>query len=252
MNDEKMSVSAPRGRRSNRSKRSKKSRQKPLTGILKPGSALTSGNGRSASLALVVEPWMPVFPATIRKRLRYADTFTLTSTAGVVTSYVLRANDLFDPDFTGTGHQPMGFDQLMLWFNHFCVIRAKLTCIFRSTTSNTTTVCIRQDGASAPLTVINRIVELGGCVIDDLGYLASTNDTKKLELLVDMARLQGVAPLALTADPTLRGDAATSPTEVTYFHIQNWNSDGVTSSVIVDFILEQEAYFLEPRDDVES
>jgi len=95
-------------------------------------------------------------------------------------------------------------------------------------------------------------VELGGCVIDDLGFYGSATDTKKLDLVLYMPKLQGLAPEAITADPSLRGDAATSPTEITYFHIQNWNSDGATSSVIVDFILEQEAYFFEPRDDVES
>jgi len=195
---------------------------------------------------------MPVFPARITKRLRYADTFSLTSTAGAVSTYVIRANDLFDPDFTGTGHQPMGFDQLMLWYNHFCVISSKITCTFTNTSSAHAICSIRVDGASTPITVIDRIIELGGSSMDSLSYVSSTNDTKLLTLAVDIAKLQGVSPKTITADPSLRGDAATTPTEITYFHIQLWSTLAATTVVQVDFILEQTAHFFEPRDLTES
>jgi len=195
---------------------------------------------------------MPVFPASIVKRLRYSGSASLTSTAGAVATYVLRANDLFDPDFTGTGHQPMGFDPLMLWYNHFCVVEAKLVVTFRNTSANFGTCCVRYDGASTPITVIDRIIELGGAVFDDLGYLSSTNDIKQLTLRMDIAKLQGVSRKAITADPSLRGDAATSPTEVTYFHIQTWSSLAGNTGIEIDFVLEQLAHFMEPRDNVES
>jgi len=233
---------------SNRAKKGKRGRP----GGRNSKATIAHGSGRASSLALIVEPWLPTFPSSVVRRLRYSDSITLNSASGVVSSYVLRANDLFDPDFTGTGHQPMGFDQLMLVYNHFCVIKARLICVFRSILSNTATVAIRYDGASAPITVPNRIIELGGCVIDDVSFLATTNEAKELTLDLDIAKLQAVKKSAITADPTLRGDAATSPTEVTYFHIQMWNTNSTTCSCIVDFILEQTAHFMEPRDNVES
>jgi len=216
-------------------------------------SAITSGNGMSASLAKVSLSTMPVFPATIKKSLRYADAFSFTATSGAVTNYVLRANDLFDPDLSGGGHQPMGFDQLMTWYNHFCVFESKLTAVFRQTSGTfQPTVCIRVDGSPTPLTVFDRIVEEGGLVIDTLGASGSATDTKELVLKLDIAKLQGVSRKAMTSDSTLRGDAATSPIELTYFHIVVWDSAGVSSTVWVDFILEQTAHFMEPRDLTES
>lgn len=194
---------------------------------------------------------MPIFPATTVRKLRYSTTFQLTSTAGVVASYVFRANDLFDPDFTSTGHQPMGFDQMMLTYNHFCVVSARIKVTCRNKTNTTPfTVCIRQDASNTPLTVIDRILEFGGLVTADIDTFGVC--TTLLELGLDVARLQGVSRKAITADPTLRGDAATSPTEVTYFHIQMWDTAAATSTGNFDVVLEQVAHFMEPRDMIES
>jgi hypothetical protein len=202
---------------------------------------------------MVFEPWMPIFPASVTKRLRYSTTFSLTSTSGAITStQVFRANDLFDPDFTGTGHQPMGFDQLMVWYNHFCVRSARIQLVFKNNISNAPTVCLRVDADSTPLTVIDRIVELGGCVTENLEIKGSYGANKKLSLSIDIAKLQGISPSAMTADANLRGTAASSPAEVSYFHITMWDTSGTTGGVEVDVILEQTATFFEPRDITES
>lgn len=52
-----------------------------------------------------------------------------TGVAGVaVHTYVL--NSLFDPDFTGVGHQPYGFDQLTPFYRRYRVNGAKVTIRF--------------------------------------------------------------------------------------------------------------------------
>lgn len=198
---------------------------------------------------MVYEPWMPIFPASTTKRLRYSTSFSLTSTSGVITgTQVFRANDLFDPDFTGTGHQPMGFDQLMAFYNHFCVVHAKIVLQIKNTTDTSQTVCLRVDADSTAITSIDRIVEFGGCVTVDLDPKAGYGSTKKLQLSVDIAKLQGVSRVALTADESLKGTAAASPIEISYFHVTLWNTAGTTSGIQVDAILEQTAVFTEPRD----
>lgn len=49
------------------------------------------------------------FPDKLRTRLRYCDQFQLGTG---VTNWVYRFNSLYDPDLSGTGHQPRYFDQL--------------------------------------------------------------------------------------------------------------------------------------------
>lgn len=46
-----------------------------------------------------------------RRVLKYVDTLTLNpGTAGVSDTYVFQLNSLYDPNVSGTGHQPKGFD----------------------------------------------------------------------------------------------------------------------------------------------
>lgn len=77
-------------------------------------------------------------PRSKMVRLRYCDIVALDPTAGGIAARVFRANSLFDPDFTGTGHQPLGFDQLMVYYNHFHVIGSKIKVDY--TPSQTATV----------------------------------------------------------------------------------------------------------------
>lgn len=203
---------------------------------------------------MVFEPWMPIFPPFVTKRLRYSTTFVSGSTSGAITStYIFRANSLYDPDYTAsTGdHQPMGYDQLMLWYNHYCVRKARIRLIAQNL-GGPTTVCLRVDGDNSPITVIDRIVEIGGCVIENLEGKSVAGSTRELMLSADIAKLQGVTQKTITADANLRGTAAANPVEVTYFHVTTWNTAGSTTSTQFDVVIEFLATFFEPRDMTES
>jgi len=65
-------------------------------------------------------------PQSLITTLRYTDYFSINPPVGSAGTYAFVANGLWDPNFSGTGHQPMGFDQLMTFYNHFEVIGAKL------------------------------------------------------------------------------------------------------------------------------
>jgi len=217
------------------------------------GGVAFSGSTNNSMLSNFTALSMPLFPASTIKWLRYSTNFMLTNTAGAVATYVFRANDCFDIDFTGTGHQPMGFDQMMVFYNHFCVTHAQIKVVFKNTsTSAPTTVCIRQDASSTPLTVIDRILEAGYYTTEDLEATPGFGSNKLLSCKMSIARMQGVSESALTADPTLRGDAATSPTEITYFHCASWNDQGSTTGCAGSVLIEQRVVFMEPRDATES
>jgi len=63
--------------------------------------------------------WPTVFPA----KLVYSDYRTMTCTASQV-EYVYRLNSVFDPDQSGVGGQPDGFDQLKTLYGRYRVVAA--------------------------------------------------------------------------------------------------------------------------------
>ena len=69
------------------------------------------------------------FPKLLKFKHRYHEQFGLTSTTGALNTYNFRCNSLFDPNQTGTGHQPLYYDNLVAIYRHFTVIGAK--CTFR-------------------------------------------------------------------------------------------------------------------------
>lgn len=74
-------------------------------------------------------------------RLVYAETITLNaSVGGGATEYNFSANGLYDPNISGTGHQPMGFDQLMEFYDHYTVIGSKIKVIFNPVTSTSVSI----------------------------------------------------------------------------------------------------------------
>jgi hypothetical protein len=61
-------------------------------------------------------------PRWARRIMKYSEIF-LPSVAGTgVYDQIFRANSMFDPDRTGGGHQPRGFDQLTPQYNRYRVI----------------------------------------------------------------------------------------------------------------------------------
>lgn len=77
-------------------------------------------------------------PKQRRAFLRYCEQINITSTAGALATNVFRANGVFDPNHTGIGHQPMGFDQWAGLFNHYIVVGSKISIAMTSAdTSNT-------------------------------------------------------------------------------------------------------------------
>lgn len=60
------------------------------------------------------------FPKQRVTKIRYCDDVVLTSSTGAIGYYVMRANDAYDPDYTGVGHTPSSYTVLAAQYNH-CV-----------------------------------------------------------------------------------------------------------------------------------
>jgi hypothetical protein len=71
--------------------------------------------------------------------MRYVESVTIVAATGALGIYQWRTNSLFDPNFTGTGHQPYGFDQMKTYYASYLVTSSKISveCL-----SSATVVCL--------------------------------------------------------------------------------------------------------------
>ena len=70
-------------------------------------------------------------PEKFQSKLRYSTKFTLNPAASTnVVQHVFSANGLYDPDITGVGHQPRGFDQLMSLYAQYTVTKCQMRAFF--------------------------------------------------------------------------------------------------------------------------
>ncbi len=78
------------------------------------------------------------FADIYKVRLRYCDRVQLTTTGStnVAVGYTFRLSSLFDPDYTGTGHQPYMYDQLTGIYNKYIVEAVKYKVRFRQVASS--------------------------------------------------------------------------------------------------------------------
>lgn len=160
-------------------------------------------------------------------------------------AYVLSANGLYDPDITGIGHQPMGFDQMMLSYNHYCVLGSSIDVCFRNGSTSTPSIAIRVAPDVTVASVIDSVLEYGLINTDTLDYKGVYGSVKRLRESVSIKKIQGVDNV-LDVE-VLSGTAAANPVEQTYYHLLVWDTLGITSAVTFDCIIEFTVTFTEPR-----
>lgn len=97
-------------------------------------------SSRMPRLQLLSAPGTP-FPTRCRAVLRYTSYFNLSVSVSGAAQYFLRCNSVYDPDFTGVGSQPRGYDQYAALYNQYTVNKAKLKA----------TLCIPSTGATGQL-----------------------------------------------------------------------------------------------------
>jgi len=198
----------------------------------------------------------PLFPATVRKRgqLYYERGLSVTApVTGNVAGYLFSCNGAFDPNITGTGHQPMGFDQMMSMYNQYTVIQTSINIHY----APLATLIARAALTLLPSTTIptdpSQLMENGLTVSNVYDVLGTSILTRvpSLSLNCDLKRYFGRRSDAeLKDDVNLYGTAAANPTEQAYFAFCVWqlNANGSDTTVVqFDVLLEYDIMYWEPK-----
>jgi len=188
-----------------------------------------------------------LFGLRTRKVLRYQESVPLTGSGlNLSNSFVFSANGAFDPNISGTGHQPMGFDQMMVFYNHYTVVRARITAAFENTTANPCRVGLTRSANTTVITNYNNLIENGSIVVASLTPVGVFGSTAVLRANHSPGAFQGLDDVL--DDPDMRGDAASNPTEQSYFHLYVWDPFAAAAPVVlIDVTIDYTIVFHEPR-----
>lgn len=110
-------------------------------------------------------PRVGVVPTTSVVRMRYVDQITINPAIDSIATYSFRSNSIYDPNYTGTGHQPLGHDQAELLYENYTVVGSKITAkyMIESTADGSvpTIVGIYTDFDSTPPGDLQNLLEQG-------------------------------------------------------------------------------------------
>jgi hypothetical protein len=161
---------------------------------------------------------------------------------------------MYDPDISGTGHQPMGFDQLMLLYEQGTVIHSRISVSFIAQYACRVAIWLSPDTTN--ITDPLRISENGLIVSDTVdGAVVSSSGGSgerrvNLTLSCDVAKYFGRNQgRGIVNDPDLYFTAASNPVEQVYFVVSAWHAFGSldSSSVGFDVRIDYDTVFHEPR-----
>ncbi len=129
---------------------------------------------------------------------------------------VFRANDLYDPDVTVTGHQPRGFDEIMPLYDHFCVVGSKISVNFQPASATALPwICgIALLDNTTLLTTPTSYMESRNVVWKTMNSVSNGVTVSK----TFSAKKFFTKPHPLSVD-SLRGNNSSSPTEGAYYHV---------------------------------
>ncbi len=166
-------------------------------------------------------PGVSSVPDMLITKLKYSDQLTLGNNVTPSFTNVFTLNGLFDVDITNVGHQPMGFDQFMRFYDRYEVRASKIMVQITNQEVIETTVSVYPSETITPAAGINDAVEQNyGKNIT----IASNESggTKILRNYMTIRKLEG----RQINSANFTGTATSNPTSTRYWILQGSSIDG--------------------------
>ena len=174
-------------------------------------------------------------PDQFKTTMRYADRYTLTSTSGAISRYEWVANNLYDPDYTSTGHQPYGFDQMMGLYQYGVVHACRATAKIIGDSGYPAMFCLLQFGSvsySAP-TNIGKAVEIAP---KEAWGITMAYSPLTLRASSTTEEFCGIPYNQQLAETTLYSSNSSGPTLYWYLRLIYQTSDATTTSSVTAMV----------------
>jgi hypothetical protein len=152
--------------------------------------------------------------------LAYGGTHELDGGANAYAGNVYRMNSMYDPDATGAGHQPRGFDQLVAAagpYTKFTVTKCEVTAVFRNLTADCVYVGLYATNVvSNPVDMdsVGNVLEMSNIVWKLLMPTTQAGQSAIVTNVYDVAKFMGRPNILYDED--CAGSYTANPTFQTY------------------------------------
>lgn len=160
------------------------------------------------------------FPRSVETTFTYCETVLITTTSGVNDYYVWSGNDLYNPNLTGSGHQPFGFDQWGAIFSRYTVYgsQCELEVLPTSTSSvgaYTYKICLVPFALGSGLSSLNEdyVAEMPMAKTKSMNVYTAGAPNKIISY-ASTAKVFGVPNAAIDVDDTYSGSISTPAVKV--------------------------------------
>lgn len=191
------------------------------------------------------------FPDRILTKLRYAEVYNLTSTVGSIGKQLMRWNSMFDPDQTGTGHQPLYRDTYASIYDQYAVVRARARIRFDNPNAAIPFVvgCVTDDDSTTS-TTWQTLIEQSHGVSDSLTCLSGSHSSCEFNMSWDCAKVLNIDPFA---DLSYKTAVGANPTEISQLLLWSIPFDGISTATIqVKLDMEFDVLWTELQTPVQS
>jgi len=150
-------------------------------------------------------------PPRLLTWMKYHQTTSASAAAGVISTNRWNINSIFDPDLTGVGHNPMGYSNMIPFYNRYRVIRCKWIVSFQPTNDRYFAIVAPVNGN---VTIVNEntLIEQPRAIVKPVGYNGGMPVTIKGSIY--MPHLVGVTKAEYTSDDRYQAQMTTGPAEI--------------------------------------
>ncbi len=166
------------------------------------------------------------FPDRVEQMLDYWAVTRTTSGAVTYGDNIFAVNSLFDPDYTGSGHQPREFDTWSTIYSKYRVLEVLCEVDVRQRAAHGITVCVVPNNSSTALTISDYPQELPRAV--RLGITGSYQPTCRASIRIDPRAILGMTMAEFKGDDSTGALVSASPAQTVFLHIFCAQLDGTT------------------------
>lgn len=206
------------------------------------------------ALTLSTSRALSAFPPRLRRTLRYVQTGSKDVANFGLGTQIFRANSLYDPDFSGTGHQPNGYDTLLAAYNHYTVVRARITVTLRAPNTGSGlfepgvfVLAFSSTGTFLGSQTLESALEKKTTLCyGPYGPVTGLQSANCYEGMLNIPALLGKTEREVVEMSNLRGSLNASPAETYYFELGFFSESSNPGAITWNAILEFDTVFTEP------